>query len=432
MCLLWIFHNLLKTDDFRKHLTETIGFQWLPKKTQGETVMLTSLALVFLCGLLLGSIFKKCGLPSLVGMLITGILLGPHVLGLLDDSILAISADLRTLALIIILTRAGLSLDFEDLKKIGRPAILMSFIPACFEMLGTVLLATQLFDLPLLDAAILAAIVASASPAVIVPRMITLIENGYGTDKKIPQLILAGDSVDDMFNIVVFTSLLGLTNGESISVMRFAGIPASILLGILVGVLIGFLLTVFFKKINIRDSVKVIILLSVAFLLMALENAIQNTVPFSGLLAVMAAGVMILKSAPIVARRISTKFSKLWVGAEILLFVLVGASVDIGYASSAGLKTLLLLIAVLGMRAIGILICLIKTNLNGKERLFCTFTGIPKATVQAAIGGIPLAMGLPNGGIILAVAVFSILFTAPLGAFAIDQTYKRLLTNKTE
>lgn len=391
--------------------------------------MLTSLALIFLCGLFLGSIFKKLRLPSLIGMLITGILLGPFVLNLLDDSILGISADLRQLALIIILTRAGLSLDIEDLKKVGRPAVLMSFVPACFEMLGTILIAPKLFSIPLLDAAILAAVVASASPAVIVPRMIKLIETGYGIDKKIPQLVLAGDSVDDMFNIVVFTSLLGLTAGEKVSAFGFVQIPISILSGIGVGVLIGLFMSTFFKKFHIRDSAKVIILLSTAFLLVALEEVIKNRIPFSGLLSVMASGVIILKTIPIAANRISNKFSKLWVGAEVLLFVLVGASVDIRYAPSAGLKTILLLVTVVSIRAIGILICLIKTDLNWKERLFCTFTGIPKATVQAAIGGIPLALGLPNGGIILAVAVFSILFTAPLGAFIIDATYERLLTS---
>jgi len=391
--------------------------------------MLTSLALIFLCGLILGSLFKKIGLPNLIGMLITGIILGPYVLNLLDDSILSISADLRELALIIILTRAGLSLDLEDLKKVGRPAVLMSFIPACFEMAGTIFISAKLFDLPLLDAAILAAVVASASPAVIVPRMIKLIETNYGTDKKIPQMILAGDSVDDMFNIVVFTSLTGLANGKTVSVMRFAEIPLSIFIGIIFGMSVGFLLCILFKKFHMRDSAKVVILLSIAFLLVALEEFTKNFFPFSGLIAVMASGVMILKSYPVLANRISIKFSKLWVGAEILLFVLVGASVDIGYATTAGIKTVLLLVCVLLMRAVGILICLIKTNLNRKERLFCTITGIPKATVQAAIGGIPLAMGLPNGGIILAVAVFSILFTAPLGAFLIDSTYKKLLTN---
>lgn len=390
--------------------------------------MLTSLAIIFLCGMILGSVFKKFKLPSLIGMLITGILLGPYVLNLLHESILFISADLRQLALIIILTRAGLSLDLNDLKKIGRPAVLMSFIPACFEMAGTIVFALWLLGLPLLDAAILAAVVASASPAVIVPRMLNFIENGYGTNKSIPQLVLAGDSVDDIFNIVVFTSLIGLTGGEKISLIRFAEIPLSILLGIIIGILSGFFLTMLFKKIHIRDSAKIITLLSIAFIFVATEEYIKNIFPFSGLLSVMTIGVVILKNIPVTAKRLSSKFSKLWVGAEILLFVLVGAGMDIGYVKSAGFKTIILLMAVFVIRSIGILLCLLKTNLNWKERLFCTFTGIPKATVQAAIGGVPLAMGLPNGGIILAVAVIAILFTAPLGAFTIDNTYKRLLT----
>ena len=385
------------------------------------------MALILLCGLILGSVFQKLKIPSLIGMLIVGIVLGPYVLNLLDESILNISADLRQAALIIILTRAGLSLDLDDLKKIGRPAVLMSFIPACFEMAGTILIAPKLLNIPILDAAILAAVVASASPAVIVPRMLKLMKTGYGTNKNIPQLILAGDSVDDVFNIVVFTSLIGLTGGEKISAVKFAQIPVSILLGIIAGVAVGFLLTVLFDKIHIRDSVKVLLLLSIAFLLMTLEHYTEGVFPFSGLISVMAAGVIILRKSPAVAERISVKYSKLWVGAEILLFVLVGASVNITYVSSAGLKSIFLLVAVLIIRAVGILLCLIKTNLNKKERLFCTFTGIPKATVQAAIGAIPLSMGLPNGEIILAVAVLSILFTAPLGAFVIDMTYKRLL-----
>jgi len=392
--------------------------------------MLTSMALILLCGLILGSVFQKLKIPSLIGMLIVGIVLGPYVLNLLDESILNISADLRQAALIIILTRAGLSLDLDDLKKIGRPAVLMSFIPACFEMAGTILIAPKLLNIPILDAAILAAVVASASPAVIVPRMLKLMKTGYGTNKNIPQLILAGDSVDDVFNIVVFTSLIGLTDGEKISAVKFAQIPVSILLGIIAGVAVGFLLTVLFDKIHMRDSVKVLLLLSIAFLLMTLEHYTEGVFPFSGLISVMAAGVIILRKSPAVAERISVKYSKLWVGAEILLFVLVGASVNITYVSSAGLKSILLLVAVLIIRAVGILLCLIKTNLNKKERLFCTFTGIPKATVQAAIGAIPLSMGLPNGEIILAVAVLSILFTAPLGAFVIDMTYKRLLGNE--
>lgn len=393
--------------------------------------MLTSLALIFLCGLLLGAAFQKLRLPSLIGMLMTGIVLGPYALNVLDASILNISADLRQLALIIILTHAGLSLDLEDLKKVGRPAVLMSLIPAFFEMAGTILIAPKLLNLPILDAAILGAIIASASPAVITPRMLKLMETGYGTDKNIPQLILAGDSVDDITNIVVFASLLGLAGGEKISTVRFAMVPVSALLGIGIGVLIGVILTTIFRKIHMRDSVKIIILLSIAFLLIASEEMLDSILPFSGLLPVMTMGVILLRNLPLIAKRLSSKFSKLWVGAEVILFVLVGSSMNIGYAASAGLKTIVLLIAVLLLRAVGILLCLIKTNLNRKERIFCTFTGIPKATVQAAIGAIPLAIGLPNGDIILAVAVLSILFTAPLGALIIDKTYQRMLT-KTE
>lgn len=394
--------------------------------------MLTSLALIFLCGLLMGSIFKLLKLPSLIGMLIMGIALGPYALNLLDNSILAISADLRRLALIIILTRAGLSLDIDDLKKIGRPAVLMSFLPACFEMAGTILIAPKLFDIPVLDAAILGAVVASASPAVIVPRMLNLMDSGYGTDKNIPQLILAGDSVDDVFNIVVFTSLMGLTGGAELSPVQFGKIPVSIFFGILIGIGAGLLFTFIFKRVHMRDSVKVILLLSIASLFVALEDSLENIFPYSGLLSIMTAGVVLLRIYPTVADRISTKYSKLWVGAEILLFVLVGASLNPAYAIKAGLKTALLLISVLIIRGLGILLCLIKTNLNWRERLFCVFTGIPKATVQAALGTIPLAMGLPTGETILAVAVFAILFTAPLGAFILDKSYRHLLTKADE
>ena len=390
--------------------------------------MLTSLGFIFLLGLLLGGIFKRLKMPSLIGMLITGVLLGPHVWNVLDGSILSISANLRELALVIILTRAGLSLELDDLKKIGRPAVLMSFVPACFGMSGTLILGHFLMGLPWLDAALLAAVVASASPAVIVPRMLHLMDTGYGTDKRIPQLVLAGDSVDDIFNIVVFTSLLGLSGGmASVSVTQFAMIPVSILTGIAAGLLLGYLLSLFFGKVHMRDSVKVVVILGIAFLLVAGEDAVREIVPFSGLLSVMAAGVMLLKKRPVVAERLSRKFSKLWVGAEILLFVLVGASVNIEYVSAAGLRTLLLLGVVFLVRGVGTLLCLLRTNLNRKERLFCVFTGMPKATVQAAIGGIPLAMGLPNGELILAVAVLSILVTAPLGAFILDVSYKRLL-----
>ena len=390
--------------------------------------MLASLALILLCGLGLGAVFKKLRLPGLIGMLLTGIALGPFALNLLDASVLSISAELRRIALVIILARAGLSLDVEDLKKIGRPAVLMSFVPACFEMAGTVLLAPRLLGLNLLDSALLAAVVASASPAVIVPRMLHLMDNGYGTDKRIPQMILAGDSVDDVFNIVVFSALLGITKGEAVTAARFATVPVSILSGAAVGVLAGLALSCLFKRAHMRDSAKIAVLLGIAFLLVALEERIGNVLPFSGLLAVMAAGVVLLRKLPIAAGRMSAKLSKLWVGAEVVLFVLVGASVNLQYAAFAGGKTILLLIGVLSARAVGIGLCLLGTPLNRRERAFCMLTGIPKATVQAAIGGIPLAMGLPCGEIILAVAVVSILFTAPLGALLLDISHKRLLT----
>ena len=394
--------------------------------------MLTGIAVIFIGGLILGAVFAKIKLPSLVGMLLAGMILGPRALNLIDSAVLDISADLRQLALVIILARAGLSLDIDDLKKIGRPAVMMSFIPACFEMTGTILVAPWLLGVPLLDAAIMAAVVASASPAVIVPRMIRLIEEGYGADKLIPQMILAGDSVDDVFNIVVFTALVGVASGRGSSAASFAVVPVSILLGILIGVAAGFLLDIIFRHIKMRDSVKVLLLLSIAFLLLALEEFTGEKLPFSALLSVMTAGVVLLRRSPVRAAGISAKISRLWVGAEVLLFVLVGASLNVQAAADAGLKTALMLVIILIFRACGILICLVKTNITPRERLFCTFTGIPKATVQAAIGGIPLAMGLRNGELILAVAVLTVLITAPLGAFVIDSTYKRLLNEKNE
>ena len=394
--------------------------------------MLTGIAVIFIGGLILGAVFAKIKLPSLVGMLLAGMILGPRALNLIDSAVLDISADLRQLALVIILARAGLSLDIDDLKKIGRPAVMMSFIPACFEMTGTILVAPWLLGVPLLDAAIMAAVVASASPAVIVPRMIRLIEEGYGADKLIPQMILAGDSVDDVFNIVVFTALVGVASGRGASAASFVVVPVSILLGILIGVAAGFLLDIIFRHIKMRDSVKVLLLLSIAFLLLALEEFTGEKLPFSALLSVMTAGVVLLRRSPVRAAGISAKLSRLWVGAEVLLFVLVGASLNVQAAADAGLKTALMLVIILIFRACGILICLVKTNITPRERLFCTFTGIPKATVQAAIGGIPLAMGLRNGELILAVAVLTVLITAPLGAFVIDSTYKRLLNEKNE
>lgn len=389
--------------------------------------MLTSLSLVFLLGMLLSRAFQKIRLPGLLGMLVTGMILGPYALNMLDGSILGISADLRQIALIIILTRAGLSLDIQDLKKVGRPAVLMCFVPACFEIMGMILLAPRLLGISVLDAAIMGAVVGAVSPAVIVPKMLNLMEKGYGVKKSIPQLILAGASVDDVFVIVLFTAFTGLAQGGTFSPASILSIPVSIGTGIAAGGLAGILLALFFQKVHIRDSAKVVILLSISFLMIELENRLKGYVPFSGLLAVMSIGIALQKKRYEAAARLSIKYSKLWVAAEVLLFVLVGATVDISYAMKAGAAAVILIFGVLIFRMAGVFFCLLGTDINRKERLFCMIAYMPKATVQAAIGGVPLAMGLGCGKIVLTVAVLAILITAPLGAFGVEQTYKRLL-----
>ena len=389
--------------------------------------MLTSLSLVFLLGMLLSRAFQKIRLPGLLGMLVTGMILGPYALNMLDGSILGISADLRQIALIIILTRAGLSLDIQDLKKVGRPAVLMCFVPACFEIMGLILLAPRLLGISVLDAAIMGAVVGAVSPAVIVPKMLNLMEKGYGVKKSIPQLILAGASVDDVFVIVLFTAFTGLAQGGTFSPASILSIPVSIGTGIAAGGLAGILLALFFQKVHIRDSAKVVILLSISFLMIELENRLKGYVPFSGLLAVMSIGIALQKKRYEAAARLSVKYSKLWVAAEVLLFVLVGATVDISYAMKAGAAAVILIFGVLIFRMAGVFFCLLGTDINRKERLFCMIAYMPKATVQAAIGGVPLAMGLGCGKIVLTVAVLAILITAPLGAFGVEQTYKRLL-----
>lgn len=394
-----------------------------------ENGMLTSLGLVLLLGMALGALAKRLKLPSLVGMLIAGMILGPYALNLLSDSLLNISADLRQLALIIILTRAGLSLDVEALKRVGRPAILMCFVPACFEILGMTLLAPALLGVSTLDAAIMGAVVGAVSPAVIVPRMIRLSEEGWGVDRGIPQLILAGASVDDVFVIVMFTAFTGLASGGTgLTAGAVLSIPASILTGVAAGLLLGWLLAQWFRRVHMRDSVKVVILLSLAFLLVAAEDALEGIFPFSGLLSVMGAGVGLQRWRSVVAQRLSLKFSKLWVAAEVALFVLVGAAVDLRYALSAGVMAILAVLGALCFRAVGVLVCVSGAHFSPKEKLFCVLGYLPKATVQAAIGGVPLAMGLGCGQIVLTVAVVAILVTAPLGALAIDASYKKLLT----
>lgn len=395
--------------------------------------MLTSLALIFLVGLAMAAICAKIHLPRIIGMLITGVVLGPFVLDILDPSILDISSELRQMALIIILIKAGLSLNLSDLKKVGRPAVLMSFLPALCEIGIFVLLAPILLGVNPIEAAIMGAVLGAVSPAVVVPRMVHLMENKYGTDKGIPQLLLAGASLDDVFVIVLFTTFVGIAQGGSAKAMDFVNIPISIIFGIALGALVGWLLSVFFEtafshKHLVRNSMKVIIVLGTAFLLMAIETWLEGIVSVSGLLAVMSmACVLSRKSISSVADRLSEKFGKLWIAAEVILFVLVGAAVDIRYTLNAGLMAVLMILIALVFRSIGVLICLIHTSLNLKERLYCVIAYLPKATVQAAIGGVPLALGLPCGNIVLSVAVLSILITAPLGAFGMDVSYKKLL-----
>lgn len=389
--------------------------------------MLTSIALILLLGLLLGWIFSKLKLPSLLGMIILGIILGPHALDLIDESILMISGDLRQIALVIILTRAGLSLDLSDLKKVGRPAVLMCFVPACAEILGTVLFAPVLLKVSFLEAGIIGSVIAAVSPAVIVPRMIKMIDEGYGTNKSIPQLILAGASVDDVFVIVIFTALTTLASTGTISVGSFAQIPISIALGILLGFAVGAVLVLFFQRYHMRDSVKIMIILSISFLLLEVQNRLEGTIPVSGLLAIMSMGIIIKQKYDVLASRLAIKYNKLWLAAEIFLFVLVGAVVDLKYVVSAGVASILLIVGALLFRMLGVAFSLIKTDLLKKERLFCMLAYTPKATVQAAIGAIPLLMGLDCGNTVLTVAVLAILITAPFGAVCVDNLYKRLL-----
>lgn len=389
--------------------------------------MLLSIAMIMLFGMFMGGICKKIHLPSLFGMILTGMILGPHILNFIDPSLLEISAELRRIALIIILTRAGLSLDLNDLRKVGRPAILMCFLPACFEIAGMLLLAPELLGVSLLDAAIMGAVVAAVSPAVIVPKMLKLMEEGYGVEYSLPQLILAGASVDDVFVIVLFTAFTGLAQGDCISVRSFINIPVSVVVGIIIGMAVGIILAKYFEKIPIRDTSKVIVLMCSSFILITIEDKWGKILPFASLIAVMAIGIALQKKSMCVAKRLSVKFNKLWVGAEVMLFVLVGATVDIKYALSSGVSAVILIFGVLAFRMVGVCLCLIKTRLSRRERLFCMIAYTPKATVQAAIGGVPLAMGLACGEIVLTVAVVAILITAPLGAFFIDLTYKRLL-----
>ena len=389
--------------------------------------MLLSISLILIVGMSMGWLCQKMKLPSLLGMLVTGIILGPYVLNLLDESILGISSELRKIALIIILTRAGLGLDVSGLKKIGRPAVLMCFVPASFELLGMILLAPKLMGLTVLEAAVMGAVLAAVSPAVVVPRMVKLMEEGYGVKEGIPQLILAGASVDDVYVIVLFSTFVGMMQGQGASVVNFINIPVSIVLGIVIGLLFGVLLAYYFKNVHIRDTSKVLIILSISFLLVVMEDKLTTAITFSALIAIMFLGIGLQNKREVVAKRISVKYAKLWVAAEVFLFVLVGATVNIGYLGNVGVKALVVIIGAVIFRMLGVFVCLLGTSLKRNERLFAMMAYTPKATVQAAIGGIPLSLGFACGDTVLTVAVLAIVLTAPFGAFAIDFSYKRLL-----
>ena len=397
--------------------------------------MLTSLSIIFLVGLSMAFICRKIKLPRIIGMLIAGIALGPFVLDLLDPQILGISSELRQMALIIILIKAGLSLNISDLKKVGRPAVLMSFLPALFEIGAFVLLAPRLLHITVLDSAIMGAVLGAVSPAVVVPRMVQLMDENCGTDKQIPQLILAGASLDDVFVIVLFSTFISMAQGGSAKIIDFVNIPISIILGILLGAAFGSVLAFLFELAHkrgnsIRQSIKAIILLGAAFLLMAIETWLEGTVSISGLLAVMSMACVIqLRCRKEVSDDLSAKYGRLWLAAEVILFVLVGAAVDIRYTLQAGAMAVLVIFIALIFRSVGVLVCLIGTKLNRKEKLYCIIAYLPKATVQAAIGSVPLSLGLPCGNIVLSVAVLSILITAPLGAILMDLTYKKLLNH---
>ena len=386
--------------------------------------MLLSVGLIIILGLLLGWLASKLHLPRIIGMLLAGVILGPHFGNLLGSSIIDISGDLRKIALIIIIARAGLSLDISDLKKTGRPAVMLCFIPATLEMLAFVLFAPMIMGVTHLQAAILGAVMGAVSPAVTVPRLTKMIDEGYGTQKGIPQMLIAGASADDIYVIVLFTTLVGIEAGGSMDAVSLLRIPLEIILGAALGAVTGVILAFFFKKVHIRDSLKITIIMALSMLMYWFEGI----APVSGLLAVMTTGIAINMRRPEVSKRLSVKFSKLWVAAEIFLFVLVGATVNIKYVTQAGFGMVIMLIIGLAFREIGTWLSILKTGLNKKEMTFCLISELPKATVQAAIGGVPLAMGLSCGNTVLTMAVLAIVITAPIGAIGMDLTQHRLIT----
>lgn len=389
--------------------------------------MLLSIALILIVGMILGWLCQKCKLPSLLGMMFTGVILGPYVFDCIDTSILSNSSEIRKIALIIILTRAGLSLDVSGLKKIGRPAVLMCFVPASFEMVGMIMLAPRLLGLSILESAIMGSVLAAVSPAVVVPRMVKLTEEGYGTKKGIPQLILAGASVDDVYVIVLFTTFISIIQGNGVSAMQFVNIPVSIILGVFIGLGSGWLFSKYFERVHVRDTIKILLMLSWSFILVTIEDSLNTPIKFSALIAIMFMGVGLQNYRKEVSVRLCCKYNKLWVGAEVFLFVLVGAAVNINYLGNVGTKAIILIAGTLVFRMFGVVICLLKSNFNIRERVFSMIAYTPKATVQAAIGGIPLSLGLQCGNVVLSIAVLAIVLTAPIGAFAMDLSYKKLL-----
>lgn len=389
--------------------------------------MLTDIAVIFLLGIVFAKVFEKMGLAPIIGMLMAGIIISPHQLNIVSDTIINLSADLRQIALVVILTRAGLSLNFDKLKKVGRPAILLSFVPASIEMLAIIFFSQNFFNIDTIDAGIMAAVLAAVSPAIVVPRMIKLINEGYGRDKNIPEMILAGASVDDVFVIVFFSSFLALKTGGKLSAMSFLNIPISIITGIFLGIIIGKIFVFVFEKININEIYKTMIFVSLSFLMLKLQSLIEPYIAMSALIAIMAAGIVINRIDSKMAKELLGTYNRLWKIFELFLFVLVGISVDLAYIKEAGLLAVLLIIIGLIFRMIGVNISLIGTNLDKNERVFTSFAYLPKATVQAAIGPVALSMGLNSGNLILSVSVIAILLTAPLGAILTDKTYKKLL-----
>ncbi|MBP2069080.1 cation:proton antiporter [Anaerococcus nagyae] len=393
--------------------------------------MLTDIAIIFIFGIIFARFSEKIGLAPIIGMLIAGILISPNQFGLVSENIVNLSADLRQIALVTILTRAGLSLNFDKLKKVGRPAIFLSFLPATFEMLGLIIFGKMIFKIDTIDAGILAAVLAAVSPAIVVPRMIKLMDEGYGRDKSIPEMILAGASVDDVFVIVFFSSFLALKTGGELSAMSFINIPISIFTGILFGIIVGKILAILFNKIYINSIYKAMIFISTSFLMMKFQNLIENYIAMAALIAIMVSGMTINRKDETLTKELLSSYDRLWKVFELFLFVLVGISVDMSYVKEAGILAVLLILIGLIFRMIGVNVSLLGTNLNKDERLFTSFAYLPKATVQAAIGPVALSMGLSSGNLILSVSVIAILITAPLGAILTDKTYKKLLKKGT-